>query len=413
MLRLGKIALGAFCAAMTLCACAPVEAQGPQAPAAAAPQSFEQWISSFRKEALDAGISPATFDLAFADVKLNSAVLAADRKQPEFERQIWQYLDGAVSEARISRGRALYQDNKALLDAVERQYGVDAEYIVAIWGIESSYGGFMGDIPVIDALATLAFDSRRSDFAKRELIAVLRILQDGDARKDQLVGSWAGAMGQTQFIPTTYLTYAVDYDGDGSRDLWSNLGDVFASTANYLASYKWRRDQGWGREVVLPEGFDYSLASETIVKSVADWMALGVKAARGTLSADSNQIARMIVPGGHAGPAFLLYGNFDTIMRYNTSTSYALAVAHLGERIAGGAPFVGTWPVGEEPLSRSEREELQRSLAALGYDPGAVDGIVGARTRAALRMFQEDIDVPADGFPTKSILAQLRAQAVR
>ena len=372
-------------------------------------QDFEEWVAAFRSDALAQGISAKTFDNAFAGVKLSSKVIEADRRQPEFERQIWTYLDGAVSEQRVRNGRALLTQNKPLLDDIGAKYGVDASYLVAIWGIESSYGAVMGDIDVIASLATLAFEGRRADWGRRELLSALTIIEKGYADRPQLIGSWAGAMGQTQFMPSAYLQYAVDYDGDGKRDVWSNLGDVFASTANYLAQAKWRRGEEWGREVAMPAGFDLSLASESVVKPGREWRALGLSPvdSGGALDADRN--GSLLLPGGYTGPAFLVYPNYRTILAYNSSTAYALAVGHLGDRLEGAPPIAGTWPVSEPPLARSEREDLQRMLALLGYDPGKTDGIVGANTRAAIRLYQQHIGVPADGFPTQALIARLRA----
>ncbi len=396
----------------------PAEAAFPPRPqpkpavvTAADQAAFTQWINTFRAEALAHGISGPTFDLAFADVTLNQQVIDASERQPEIERQIWTYLTGAVSEFRIQKGRALMGRHAALLHAVEDTYQVPAQYLVAIWGLESSFGTVMGRTNIIEALATLAFQGRRRAFGKRELLAALTILEKGYARKVELKGSWAGGMGHTQFIPSTYLAHAVDYDGDGRRDLWSSLGDVFASTAHYLSVSGWQAGASWGREVVLPEEFDYALADTAIVKPVSAWQALGVTAAVGTLDPEAGQRASLLLPGGYTGPAFLIYPNFRVLLRYNNATSYALAVAHLADRIMGGPAIQGKWPRHEPALTRADREALQRALAQLGYDPGVVDGIVGARTRAALRLFQRDADLPADGFPSQAVRARLK-QAV-
>lgn len=371
-------------------------------------RDFVQWINEFRAEALAQGISGATFDFAFADVGLNQSVLDSNEKQPEFERQIWTYVAGAVSTYRIEQGQKLLRQHKALLDDIQQSYGVDRQYLMAIWGLETSFGKVKGNIYAVEALATLAFRGRRTAYGRRELLALLTILEKGYATKFQLFGSWAGAMGHTQFIPSAYLAYGVDHDGDGKRDLWSSLPDVFASTANYLSQARWRPGQTWGREVVLPEGFDYSLADRTIVKSVADWTKRGVRAARGTLESDKNIVGVLLLPGGYNGPAFLVYHNYRALMTYNNSTAYALAVAHLADRIKGGATFKGTWPVDEPALSKADRFDLQGLLIALGYDPGEADGIVGQKTRAAFRLYQQDIGEPADGFPTQTLLARLR-----
>ncbi len=375
--------------------------------------TFAQWINLFRSEALSKGISASTFDQAFVGVFLNQLVLEKSERQPEIEHQIWTYLDLTVSENRINRGRELLTQHRSLLQEIQRIYNVQPEYLVAIWGLESNFGSKRGSFDIVEALATIAYRGRRKNYAKKELIAMLKILENGYARRSQLRGSWAGAVGQMQFIPSAYLEYAVDHDGDGRRDIWNNLGDVFASTANYLAKWNWQSGQGWGREIVLPADFDYSLADTTIVKSVAEWSALGVLAAAGSSLADNkHQIASIIVPGGYQGPAFLIYQNFRTILRYNNSSAYALAVGHLADRMKGGPAIKGTWPILEPPLLRFDREDLQLRLIKLGYEPGTVDGLVGPGTRAALRRYQKNIGVPADGFPTQELLGRLRQDTV-
>ncbi len=373
--------------------------------------TFAQWINLFRSEALSKGISASTFDQAFVGVFLNQLVLEKSERQPEIERQIWTYLDLAVSENRIHRGRKLLTQHRSLLQNIQRIYNVQPEYLVAIWGLESNFGSKMGSFDIVEGLATIAYRGRRKDYAKKELMAMLKILENGYARRSQLRGSWAGAMGQMQFIPSAYLEYAVDHNADGRRDIWNNLGDVFASTANYLAKWNWQSGQDWGEEIVLPADFDYSLADTTIVKSVAEWSALGVWAAAGSsLADDKHQIASIIVPGGYQGPAFLIYQNFRTILRYNNSSAYALAVGHLADRMKGGPAIKGTWPIHEPPLPRFDREDLQLRLLKLGYEPGTVDGLVGPRSRAALRRYQKNIGVPADGFPTQELLGRLRQE---
>jgi len=332
---------------------------------------------------------------------------------PEIERQIWTYVAGAVSTNRIEQGQILLQQHKTLFDDIQQEYDVDPQYLIAIWGLETSYGKVKGNIDTVEALATLAFRGRRTDYGRRELLALLTILEKGYATKSQLLGSWAGAMGHTQFIPSSYLTFAVDHDGDGKRDLWSSLPDAFASTANYLSKAGWRPGVPWGREVLLPEGFDYSLADRTIVKSVADWTKLGIRAGRGTLESDKNITGVLLLPGGHEGPTFIVYHNYRAVMTYNNSTAYALAVSHLADRVKGGTTFKATWPVDEIALSKTDRFDLQRLLNGLGYDPGEADGIVGEKTRAAFRLYQQDLGEPADGFPTQTLLARLRNDAAQ
>ncbi len=409
----GKAVAGLLCLAIVGCGAGPsqsaqnnaVEIIAPGAPT----QTFAEWVVSFRAQALAHGISPATYDQAFTGVTIKPQVITADQNQPEFEQQIWTYLSKAVSDFRVQKGQALLIQNAGLLSTIEQNYGVQPQNLVAIWGLESSFGAFIGDINVIEALATLAYQGRRRAFGRKELLAALEILDKGYATTAELKGSWAGAMGHTQFIPTTYLQYAVDYDGDRHRNVWSDLGDVFASTANYLAESGWQARMPWGHEVILPQSFDYSLADKTIVKSVAQWTQLGIKASAGQdLSGDHNQVASVILPGGHTGPAFLIYQNFRTLLRYNNSTAYALAASLLADRLTGAGALKGAWPMNEPPLARVDREDLQKSLNTLGYDVGEIDGIIGARTRSALRLYQKDMNLPADGFPSSTVLARLR-----
>ncbi len=368
--------------------------------------SFSQWREQFRAEALAAGISAATFDQAFAGVQPDPAVIEADRSQPEFTRPVWQYLEGAISPQRVRSGRRLLSEHATTLDQIEARYGVDRETLVAVWGLESSFGQIMGDKSVIRSLATLAHEGRRPAFAKSQLIAALEILQHGDVAPQRMRGSWAGAMGQTQFIPTTYNTHAVDFDGDGKRDIWNSSADALASAAHYLQASGWRQGKAWGFEVELPEGFDYALADTEIRKPLAEWRSLGLR----NLPGDQEEAsASLLLPAGHRGPAFLIMDNFRAILRYNNSSAYALAIGLLAENFQGKGEVAGSWPRGEQPLSRSERLELQERLVAQGFDPGTPDGIIGANTRKAIRGFQQRLGWPADGHPTQELLGRLRA----
>lgn len=368
--------------------------------------SFSQWREQFRAEALAAGISAATFDQAFAGVQPDPAVIEADRSQPEFTRPVWQYLEGAISPQRVRSGRRLLSEHATTLDQIEARYGVDRETLVAVWGLESSFGQIMGDKSVIRSLATLAHEGRRPAFAKSQLIAALEILQHGDVAPQRMRGSWAGAMGQTQFIPTTYNTHAVDFDGDGKRDIWNSSADALASAAHYLQASGWKQGKAWGFEVELPEGFDYALADTEIRKPLAEWRSLGLRNLPGNLEEAS---ASLLLPAGHRGPAFLITDNFRAILRYNNSSAYALAIGLLAENFQGKGEVAGSWPRGEQPLSRSERLELQERLVAQGFDPGTPDGIIGANTRKAIRGFQQRLGWPADGHPTQELLGRLRA----
>ena len=368
-------------------------------------QSFEQWREAFRLEALQAGVRAEVFDRAFAGVTPDPAIITADRSQPEFTRPIWQYLDGALAAQRVASGKRLLDQHAATLSAIEGRYGVDRNTLVAIWGLESNFGSIMGDKPVIRSLATLAHEGRRPAFAKSQLLAALDILQRGDVSPDNLRGSWAGAMGQPQFIPTTYNSYAVDFDGDGRRDIWNSSADALASAAHYLQASGWKKGQPWGFEVVLPKGFDYALADSSIRKPLGEWRGLGLQDLPDT---DLTLNASLLLPAGHRGPAFLVLDNFRSILRYNNSSSYALAIGLLSERFDDAGQIRASWPLGEQPLSRSERLELQERLAARGFDPGTADGIIGANTRSAIRSFQQHLGWPADGHPTQELLGQLR-----
>ncbi len=384
-----------------------VEAPTAGAPAALPLPGFAEWRDQFRQQALAAGISPRVFDEAFAGVTPDPTVITADRSQPEFTRPVWAYLDGALSTQRVERGRRLLTEHADTLTRIEGRYGVDRQTLVAVWGLESSFGQIMGDKSVIRSLATLAHEGRRPEFARTQLLAALQILQSGDVRPERMRGSWAGAMGQTQFIPTTYNTHAVDFDGDGRRDIWGSAADALASAAHYLQASGWSLHQPWGTEVRLPSGFDYALADASIRKPLGDWRALGIA---GIPDGDDSAQASLLLPAGHRGPAFLVLDNFRSILRYNNSSSYALAIGLLADRFRGRGEVAGEWPRDEQPLSRSERLELQERLARQGYDPGTADGIIGANTRKAIRGFQQTLGWPADGHPTQELLGRLRAR---
>ena len=409
---------------LLLCACSEAPAQSlssaaaapadslssPAAtPAASVNLSFDEWRALLRSDAIAAGIEPALFDRAFAGISPNPDVLAADSSQPEFTRPVWQYLDGAVSASRIAQGRNLLSQHRASLEQIERRYAVDAEVLVAIWGLESNFGSNIGNHSVIRSLATLAFQGRRQAFWRSQLLAVLQILQQGDIAPERLLGSWAGAMGQTQFMPTTYNQHAVDFDGDGRRDLWHSATDALASAAHYLQASGWQQGQPWGFEVRLPAAFDYSLADPERRRSLSQWTALGVVALTSPerpVAADSP--ATLLLPAGHSGPAFLLLNNFRSILKYNNSSSYALAIGLLADSLRGGPGVQGAWPRGERQLGRSERIELQERLAQNGLEPGPADGIIGANTRKAVRAFQQSQGQPADGYPNHQLLELLR-----
>lgn len=374
--------------------------------AASTEQRFAEWLARFRESARAAGIDDATLDDALAGVRLHPRAIVADRSQPEFTRTLWDYLDTAVSPQRVATGQQKLAAWRDEAEAAAARYGVPAPVLMAVWGIESNYGRNHGDVPVIDALATLGFEGRREAWAKGELIAALRILQNKDIDRAHMVGSWAGAMGQTQFMPSSFLAYAVDGDGDGRRDIWGSMPDVLASTANYLARAGWQAQEPWGAEVRLPAGFDPARADAALRQSAAQWATEGVTAIDGgALPAMAD--AAILLPAGVRGPAFLVGRNHRALLRYNNSTSYALAVSLLSQRIAGGPGVQAGWPRDQRPLSRSEVQALQAGLNRLGFDSGAADGQFGPATRQALRAFQRSQGLPADGHPTPALLQRV------
>ncbi|WP_425450820.1 lytic murein transglycosylase [Pseudoroseicyclus aestuarii] len=363
--------------------------------------AYDAWVANFRPRATAAGIAPGVFDAAFASTGFLPGVIESDRDQPEFRRTLGQYLAGAVTDTRINTGRAMLARYDGVLDQIEARYGVDREVVVAIWGLESSYGDRRGNIPTVSALSTLAFEGRRGAFMEEQLIAALRIIQNGDVDAQHMLGSWAGAMGHTQFIPTSYLAYAADFNGDGKRDIWSDdPTDSLASTARYLANAGWTRGQLWGVEVSAP-----GVAASDTRRSVADWQAAGVRAARGSIP--DHGPARLIRPEGADGPAFLAFGNWSSIARYNNAASYVIAVGHLSDRLKGGAPFA-TPMAGYHQLTEAQRKDLQRGLARAGFYDGEIDGLLGAGSTTAIRAYQQAAGLPVDGFPSEALLARLR-----
>lgn len=369
---------------------------------------FERWKASFRRRALAAGIRGSVFDQAFRGVRFNPRIVELDGKQPEFTRTIWDYLGRVVNNTRVSEGRSKARQLNRTLGEIERRYGVDARVVMAIWGIETNFGGFMGGSNVIESLATLAYDGRRRNFAERELIAALKIIQSGDVTASRMEGSWAGAMGHTQFMPTSYLAYASDFTGDGKRDIWAdNPSDGLASAANYLRRHGWTKGQPWGLEVKLPGGFDYSRADMAPGKPVSHWNRLGVRLMNGKEIPNYGE-AGLWTPAGASGPAFVVFSNFFVIKRYNRSDSYALAVGHLGDRIFGAGSFEARWPKDGRALSRTERRELQALLTSRGFDTQGVDGLIGKNTIRAIRAFQRSQGMTPDGYASVELLRRLK-----
>ena len=373
--------------------------------------SFEHWLADFQRRALAQGVDPGILQQATRELTPDPAVIRADQHQPEFSRPVWEYLDGAVSGIRVNSGQRLLGEHASLLSAIEERYGVDRHILVAIWGLESNFGGNMGNRKIVRSLATLAHEGRRPEFAETQLMAALEILQRGDIAVDAMVGSWAGAMGQTQFIPTTYNSHAVDFDGNGKRDIWGSEADALASAANYLRASNWQSGQPWGFEISLPEGFDYASADLNQRLSLAEWQEKGLQLPSSADGLNSDSPAAILLPAGHRGPAFLVLDNFRSIMRYNSSTSYALAIGLLSERLQGGGEVKADWPIHDQPLSRDQRLELQQLLTDTGFEPGGVDGILGANTRAAVRRFQQQQGMAADGYANLALLKHLRSFA--
>ncbi len=372
-------------------------------------QGLAEWITGFRARALAQGITEATFDSAMQGLRYDADVIRRDRNQAEFTKTIWDYLDTAVSDLRIANGRKALGDWDKVLTEIEAQYRVEKEIIVAIWGLESAYGTFRGTSPVIEGLATLAYDARRADFFEAELIHALRILQDGHTLPARMQGSWAGAMGHTQFMPSSFAAHAVDFDGDGKRNIWEDdPRDALASTGAYLAHHGWTFGQPWGVEVRLPEGFDYLLADREMTKPPSAWAALGVAPVQGAFD-DADGPASILLPGGADGAAFMIFSNFAVLETYNTADAYVVGVGHLSDRIGGGGPIEHSWPRQLRALTKDERIELQERLTAAGFDTVKIDAKMGPLTINAVRRFQKAKGLKPDGFPSLGLLDRLRA----
>ncbi len=381
----------------------PAETVSPATQAA-----FERWIRDFRPRALARGIRGDVFDRAFRGVRYDPEVVRRDKTQSEFTKTLWQYLDSAVSDSRIETGREMLRRHKTLLDGIEARYGVDRQVVVAVWGMETAYGSIRGDKPVIGSMATLAFDGRRRSFFENQLVAALTILQRGDTSPANMTGSWAGAMGHTQFMPTSFEALAVDYTGDGRRDIWGdNPADALASTANYLRKSGWIRGMPWGVEVKLPRGFDYALARRDVQKMPSDWARLGVTDMDGRAVPDHG-VASVLVPAGHQGAAFLIFRNYRAIERYNAADAYVIGVGHLSDRLIGRPPIRSGWPRDARALSFAERKELQRRLTARGFATRGVDGRIGPNTVTALRAYQRAAGLVPDGYASLELLQRLR-----
>jgi membrane-bound lytic murein transglycosylase B len=368
---------------------------------------FKDFVADFRATALAAGVLPATYDLAMSGIRRNTTVEDLTSTQPEFVRPIWAYLDSAASSARVVDGQNHLADYAATLASIEAKYGVPREILVSIWGNETDFGRGLGSFNLFEALATLAYDGPRTEFGRRELLAALTMVQQEHFNPKQMPASWAGAFGQLQMLPSTFLKSAVDADGDGKRDLWHSAADALASAASEVASDGWQRGHVWGYEIRLPAGFPYELADGDVQKPIADWTALGVRAADGTALQPNVENGAILLPAGMRGPAFMIFANYKVILKYNNATSYAISVCTLADRIAGRPGIIASWPREEQPLSYDERVAFQNALLKLGFNPGRIDGVLGHDVKAALRLYEKARNIPADGFPTLGLLAAL------
>ena len=354
------------------------------------------------------GVSRAAFEAAFSGYNYIPKVMELTQKQPEFSQTVQQYIDKRVTAAQAKKGQAMRSEWNQTLTGSQQRWGVQPEIVLAIWGMETNFGGFMGGENTIHALATLTEGGYRADFFREELLTALRIVSDGHVSAGNMTGSWAGAMGHTQFMPSSFMRYAVDYNGDGRKDIWNSVQDALGSTANYLNNFGWRPGETWGYEVRLPSGFDFAAARQVDKAPLSQWQAMGIQRVSGKAFPRPSDMARLYMPAGASGPVFLLLPNFDVIKRYNNSNSYALAVGHLADRIIGGGDFATPWPAGDYALNKAQRAELQALLTRAGFDAGSPDGVVGPRTRAAVLAFQTRQGLPVDGHISGRLLDRLK-----
>jgi membrane-bound lytic murein transglycosylase B len=375
-------------------------------PRAEAQQSFEQCRDRLELVAVERGIRPETARTVLAGIEPLERVISADRNQPEFVQTFRDYLGVRVTSDRVATGRALYAERRVLLDRLAAVTGVPGQYLVAFWGLESNFGRFLGNVPVFDSLATLACDGRRGEYFTDELVNALTIVDRGDAAPGEMIGSWAGAMGQTQFMPSVYLAHAMDGDGDGLANLWQSAPDALASAAQFLASLGWDAGYRWGREILLPDDFNFALAGRDRPQPLEAWRRLGIRDTAGELVPALSIEAAVLVPAGSDGPAFMVYDNFDVIMRWNRSEFFALSIGHLADRIAG-AGALSRAPPASDALTRDQLRAIQAALHAQGFDAGEPDGVPGSATRAAIRAFQRSADLVADGYPDLELMAAL------
>ena len=376
--------------------------------------SFEVWRADFATRLVERGADAELAASMMDGLAIDPRILDRDSNQPEFVRPIWVYLDGAASDVRVANGRRAAAVHADALAAVEERFDVDPHILTAIWGLESAYGQIMGDFDVVRSLATLAWDGRRRSFAENQLFALADMIAAGYATREDVRGSWAGAMGQTQFIPTTYMARAVDIDGDGRRDIWASEADALGSAANLLTFAGWDAGAPVVVEVILPDDFDYGAWSPRRRRAVSAWALDGVQLGEGEWNADDlYRPARLLIPAGALGPAFAAFSNFDALMEYNNSTAYALGVAYLAQRIGGEVDLPDGWPEGDVPLTRTQARELQSALTELGFDTQGVDGRIGPNSRAALRAFQRETGMTPDGYAGRRAYDAVLAAAAR
>ena len=369
-------------------------------------QSFEDFLNQVRKTATEQGVSKATIDKAFFGLTPNLDILKSDSAQAEFNQNFWHYVNKRVSQVRLNNGNDTLKQNASLLNKTSQKYGVPAYVLVAFLGLESNYGNYMGNENLVRSLATLAYDPRRSGFFTKEFIALLKLIDKNTIPLDAK-GSWAGAMGAVQFMPTNVIAYGVDANNDGKVNLWNDKEDIYASAANFLKKNGWKKGEKWGREASIPKNFDYRLTGLETKRTVNEWAALGVLRGNGSRLPNSNFKSSLIVPMGHRGPAFLVYRNFDVILDWNRSVLYALSVAYLSDRLNGNGKLTAK-SIDEPLLSKEDVLQIQSTLNLLGYDTGTPDGMTGPKTRRATRMFQSDIGLVADGYVGYELFQQLQ-----
>ncbi|AWP76166.1 MULTISPECIES: lytic murein transglycosylase [Bordetella] len=407
MVHMKKAYLRLLCATAFAAAATPALA----APAAATPADLDAYracLKQLRGDAIKSGVQAATYGAQTASLAPDMDVLGFLDAQPEFKTPIWDYMAGLVDEERIEDGRQALARHADVLARAQAEYGVDPATVVAVWGVESNFGKNLGGRPLLTSLSTLSCFGRRQSYFRGEFFATLKIIQDEHMQPERLAGSWAGAFGQTQFMPSTYLRLAVDFDGDGRRDLVDSVPDALGSTANFLRRAGWQTGQPWGFEVKLPAGMDLAGTGRRNKQPMSAWQARGIKRVDGGALPAGDAPAALLAPAGAQGPVFLVLRNFDALYSYNAAESYALAIAHLSDRLRGDLPFARAWPTDDPGLSRAERRELQELLLARGFDIGKPDGVIGARTRQALQTVQGQLGLPADGRAGQKTLKALR-----